>query len=331
MFSPAGESEKLEIELHHLKRSQLRYTEYVYSLDYIDISLLPNSQVAVVSLIEGHDVVFENYRDQTSSEPLISSMRNLEHIITLEKEAGAWKIASDEYEDYIWRVIRNTGLTKAEYLRFERDTKDSKIPYSEETAGTNNLCSLPDDASTYPYNRIEAVAYAQQWATAPPPYNLKYVDFTVYGGDCTNFVSQAIYEGGGALMVGDGTFGWYFNSINDYAPAWTGVYYLYKFVTQYEDWSLGPEGCQIPIDQALIGDVIQYSWDGDNYWDHSVMIVVAENTAPDERDYWVAGHSPDVDNYPYAYFSIEHPDMVYRFLHIERLDGFKVHMPSVNK
>jgi len=325
------ESEKLEIEILHLEQSQLRYTEYAYTLKYVDISIPPDSQVAVVSLIEGHDVVFENDRDVTSSEPLISSMRNLEHLITLQKEDGVWKIVSDEYEDYIWGVILRTGLTKAEYLSFDRDTRESTIPDSVEISGLNNLCSMPDDASTYTYNRTGAVAYAQQWATAPPPYNPKYVDFTVYGGDCTNFVSQAIYEGGGALMVGDGTYGWYFNSIDDYAAAWTGVYYLFKFVTQYTDFPVGPEGCQIPVDQALVGDVIQYSWEGDNYWDHSVMIVAAENSALDERDYWVAGHSPDVDNYPYEYFSIEHPDMVYRFLHIERLDGYRLNLPSVYK
>lgn len=325
------ESDKLEIELRHLERSQLRYKDYVFSLDYVDVSISPDAQTAVVSLIEGHDVEFGNSTGNTGSEPFISSMRNLEHRITLQKENGVWKIGSDEYEDYIWRVIRQTVFTKAEYLSFDLSGQDTPIPSSLDTNGVDNLCSLPDDGSTYAYNRSGAVAYAHEWATAPPPYNPKYIDFTVYGGDCTNFVSQVIYEGGGALMAGDGTYGWYFNSIDDYAAAWTSVYYLNKFVTQYTDFPLGPEGCEITIDQALTGDVIQYSWDGDNYWNHSTIIVAVEDSVPGERGYWVAGHSPDVDNYPFEYFNIDHPDMVYRFVHIERLDGFKLLLPSVYK
>lgn len=42
-----------------------------------------------------------------------------------------------------------------------------------------------------------------------------------------------------------------------------------------------------------------------------------------------AGHSPDVDNYPYEYFLIRNPDAVYRFLHIERVDGLRMYFPLI--
>ena len=130
-------------------------------------------------------------------------------------------------------------------------------------------------------------------------------------------------------MIGQGTYGWYYTNVDDYAAAWTSGYYLYTFITQYADFPVGPEGCEVTIDQAEIGDLIQYSWDGDYYWDHTVMIVYTEDDSQDDWNHWVAGHSPDVDFYPFAYFSIEHPAMVYRFLHIERLDGLKLYFPLI--
>jgi hypothetical protein len=177
------------------------------------------------------------------------------------------------------------------------------------------------------YDRSGAAAYAHQWATAPRPYNPDYFDFTDYGGDCTNFVSQAIREGGGAQMVGENTYGWYYHSVTDRSASWTGVYYLHKFVTLYADFPAGPEGCAVSVDQAEIGDVIQFSWEGDNYWNHSVIIVQTEDDPQGNRSHWVAGHTPDVDFYPYEYFLIGNPDAVYRFLHIERVDGVRLHLP----
>ena len=37
------------------------------------------------------------------------------------------------------------------------------------------------------YDRERAVAYAHQWAYSRNP---AYYDFSVLGGDCTNFISQ---------------------------------------------------------------------------------------------------------------------------------------------
>ena len=42
-----------------------------------------------------------------------------------------------------------------------------------------------------PYRRQQAVAYAHYWAYRRNP---SYYDFEAIGGDCTNFVSQCIFE-----------------------------------------------------------------------------------------------------------------------------------------
>ena len=48
------------------------------------------------------------------------------------------------------------------------------------------------------------------------------------------------------------------------------------------------------------------------------------------RYHWVAGHTEDTDNYPYTSYIYDHPDMVYRLIHIERIDGLvNVYLPIV--
>lgn len=190
---------------------------------------------------------------------------------------------------------------------------------------SNNLCSLQPDETAHPYSRSGAVAYAHQYALQP---NLDYYYFPDAYGDCTNFVSQAVYHGSSAQAVGSGTFGWYYGYFNDfehkdYSAAWTHVQYLYGFITEYYVWDKGPEGCEIPREStssALAGDLVQMDWNSeDDTWNHSVIIVrkITPPDGPDNPLYYVAGHSDDVDYYPLTAM----PGYDLRFVRIERIDG----------
>ena len=189
-------------------------------------------------------------------------------------------------------------------------------------------CNLQEDNSTYSYNRQGAVEYANEWALSRNPDYFDFSDPVLYGGDCTNFISQAIYEGRGALMTSDEwpTYGWYYRSGSDYAAAWTGVSPFYDFVTSpgYSVWDAGPEGCELDksqgLYQALEGDIIQYDWTNDGTWDHSAIIMHAVKSPPDWNLY-VDSHSPDLFSYVYTSFIYTYPGMNYRFIRIERLDG----------
>ena len=79
---------------------------------------------------------------------------------------------------------------------------------------------------TKPYNRERAVEYARKWALSRNPL---FFDFTGGGGNCTNFVSQSILAGT-LNMNPTPTFGWYYTSIDDRSPSWTGVREFYEFV-----------------------------------------------------------------------------------------------------
>lgn len=156
-----------------------------------------------------------------------------------------------------------------------------------------------------PYDREKAVAYAHKWAYGRNP---KYYDYSEVGGDCTNFVSQCIYEGSG-IMNYRPIYGWYYISGNNKSPSWTGVEYLYNFLINNQQ--IGPFGRIVRPEQALIGDIAQLSFDGINYT-HSPFIVETKNTA-DLSKIKIAAHTYDADYKPiseYSYVKI-------RFIHIE--------------
>ncbi len=118
-----------------------------------------------------------------------------------------------------------------------------------------------------PYNREDAVAYAHKWALSRNP---QYMSFSGIGGDCTNFVSQCLHAGG-APMNYLKTFGWYYVSPSDRAAAWTGVEFLYNFLTG--GYSPGPYATETEVLANLeTGDVIQVAFTPGRFG-HSLLVV----------------------------------------------------------
>ena len=124
-----------------------------------------------------------------------------------------------------------------------------------------------------PYQRAHAVEYARTWALSRNPL---FSRFDTFGGDCTNFVSQCIFVGS-CVMNETPTFGWYYRAAGDYAPAWTGVPYLYNFLT--ENMDVGPFGEEIPIESTEPGDVIQLGRNDGTFY-HTLIVVGMRDGVP---------------------------------------------------
>lgn len=137
------------------------------------------------------------------------------------------------------------------------------------------------------YNRLAAVQYARRWAFRRNPI---YYSFDEIGGDCTNFVSQAIYAGSGVMNFTPDT-GWYYISPDMRAPAWTSVQFFYNFITTNE--GPGPYGYEADLSEAQLGDVIQLAYNGNEAFTHTLIIVgVGRNPRP--GNIYLAAHSRDV-------------------------------------
>ena len=156
------------------------------------------------------------------------------------------------------------------------------------------------------YDRLAAVLYAHRWAYGRNP---RFYNYENIGGDCTNFASQCIFAGSGVMNFTP-TFGWYYINANEKAPAWTGVEYLYRFLTRNNP-SIGPVGRECSIEEVLPGDIVQLRFSGESF-QHSPVVVRANNPRT-PADILVAAHSQDADNRPlntYKYIEA-------RYIHME--------------
>ena len=149
------------------------------------------------------------------------------------------------------------------------------------------------------YNRQKAVAYAKEWAHKRNP---RYLDFEDIGGDCTNFASQCIYAGCGVMNYTK-TFGWYYISPENRAPAWTSVRYLYDFLISNK--GAGPYAADTTLDLAQPGDVIQLGNDNGEFYHSPVVVSVQHGMI------YVAAHTFDtymrpLDNYVFDNIRLLH-------------------------
>ena len=143
------------------------------------------------------------------------------------------------------------------------------------------------------YNRERAVEYAKKYAFSQNPV---FGNFRGIGGNCTNFVSQALYAGT-CVMNYTPTFGWYYRSLDDRSPSWTGVQYFYNFLTENRD--VGPFGREAGPDEVELGDIIQLGRQEDGFY-HTLLIV-----GFDGEDPLVAAQTDDAYGRPLSTYTFD--------------------------
>ena len=156
-----------------------------------------------------------------------------------------------------------------------------------------------------PYDRAAAVGYAHRWAYGRNP---AYYNFDELGGDCTNFASQCLYAGAGVMNF-TADFGWYYKSVSRRSPAWTGVPYLWNFLTR-RGQTPGPFAASAALEELEPGDLVQLAFTSGAPFAHTPVVVAVEGPGPE--GILVAAHSEDFDFRPLSTY----PYAAVRYLHI---------------
>ena len=159
--------------------------------------------------------------------------------------------------------------------------------------------------TTKNYDRNAAIAYAKKWALARNP---RYYNFDAVGGDCTSFVSQCLFAGSKKMNF-NYEKGWYYNNGYDKSPSWSGVEYLYKFLTANTGY--GPRGKSVSASEIVPGDIAQLSFSG-NKFEHSLFII---DGCSDLNKIAVAAHTYDVLGKKIGEYNFSK----IRFVHIENV------------
>lgn len=183
--------------------------------------------------------------------------------------------------------------------------------------------AIATPAEAYTYNRQGAVDYARANAYNDVPGSSY---FRNNGGDCTNFISQSLYNGGGMRQVVNSqnpALSWFYNGYyaGQYSPSWAGVQPFGNFVIASGRGTevLFATGTYylpgtVPI---KIGDIIQMDGaDGsvpDGIWDHT-MIITRVYTVQGFKLFDVTYHSTDHLDRPLSEVFNDHPSAKFRAL-----------------
>lgn len=135
------------------------------------------------------------------------------------------------------------------------------------------------------YDRRAALEYVRKWARSRNP---EYYDFSDIGGDCTNFASQCVFAGCGVMNFSP-ELGWYYLSLDDRSPSWTGASPFYDFMTS--NTGRGPFGEQTELDELTPGDIIELANERGVYY-HTLVLTAVRRTLF-SRQYYVSAHTRD--------------------------------------
>ncbi|HZU14839.1 MAG TPA: amidase domain-containing protein [Chloroflexota bacterium] len=138
------------------------------------------------------------------------------------------------------------------------------------------------------YSGTAAASYADTyWSN----YNPAWPSFANSGGDCTNFVSQALYAGGIAMRTSptySGNAAWYMIKVHNrwsYSNPWVNAQDDSVFLEQHLTgikvvatiYGAAP-GQTVSDGDAQPGDVVLYDWNNDGTFDHEAIVTASDGT-----------------------------------------------------
>lgn len=119
-----------------------------------------------------------------------------------------------------------------------------------------------------PYNRLNAVRYAEVW------WNQRNPGFPKMENDCTNFISQCLFAGG-LPMNGQPirNRGWWQQQAN-WSFSWAVANNLRWYLSRSGN-IIGAAEADKP-DKLVPGDVICYDFEGDGRWNHNTIVTALD-------------------------------------------------------
>jgi radical SAM superfamily enzyme YgiQ (UPF0313 family) len=131
-----------------------------------------------------------------------------------------------------------TIIKESPYLNKHYQDQENSKNSLKESVQTPSQALIPATSINHSYDRDAAVAYTNRFLDYAHK-NTAYGSFYSndgYGGDCTNFVNQAIHDptyGAGAVYDKVGTYQWYYTSMinQNNSLSWSAVDNFYIYMT----------------------------------------------------------------------------------------------------
>jgi hypothetical protein len=195
------------------------------------------------------------------------------------KQEGTWLISREWYLDPFQDSLQAKGLNAGEVKEYV-------------------LAQKKPDYQNLPERRLKAITYADHFAGAASngefgyKYNTEYPNYNHRGGDCSNYISQALHEGGGFRKGG----GWNCDRLSA-THAWCNASGLKNFLVYSGKASVTAKGPYSQIYKTVYklvpGDIVAYEEKGK-------VVHMAMVTAVDSKGYpLVNTHTTDRYHVPW--------------------------------
>ncbi|WP_371680418.1 amidase domain-containing protein [Streptomyces sp. NBC_01276] len=236
------------------------------------------------------------YKKLRGDEPATTDFRTRYELKLTSKKGGAWELNSIKSQENGPVAVNEPVAAKANVV------KDDGNQYPDGTpASTKYPAPAKPKAKTGgAYDYAAMAKYAEKyWSN----YNPAYRKFSGAGGDCTNFISQALKAGGWKAVPG---------STSDYRNWW------YDGARQSDSWVGANEWAWFTLSnqraanlanvyQTDVGDIVQVDFNKDGSKDHSMMVTYRSSAGMP----YVTYHSTNTYRKSLASLIASYPDAVY--------------------
>ena len=293
----------LLINSRKLERNKMTINNAKYDIIFDNID--KENDTVTVKVLENDYIHFDFMKG------IESKAYGVENTFVLKKTDNTYKIKSLRKVQDFYVMITNeykTGKSdkdaKKELDKMKEDyISDFKDEVSDFKTYLNRYENKKDTITKtcdYKYDRTKALNYAKKYVTSR---NSKWSNFSEYGGNCQNFASQVVYNGGVPMdLQGDAIWKYYGNELNETknksgrSPSWTGVTFFYDYAKVNKGYGLCAEVDINPF-YAEAGDIGQVGYN--NVYKHTVVIVgnIKDNNGK-ITDLLINSNSLNLENYP---------------------------------
>ena len=293
----------LLINSRKLERNKMTISNAKYDIIFDDIN--KKNDTVTVKVLENDYFHFDFMKN------IESKTYEVENTFVLKKTNNAYKIKSLRKVQDFYVMITNeykTGKSdkdaKKELDKMKEDyISDFKDEVSDFKTYLNRYENKKDTITKtcdYKYDRTKALSYAKKYVTNR---NSEWPNFSEYGGNCQNFASQVVYNGGVPMdLQGDAIWKFYGETLNETknksgrSTSWTGVTFFYDYAKANEGYGLCAEVDINPF-YAEAGDIGQVGYN--NAYKHTVVIIgnIKDNNGK-ITDLLINSNSLNLENYP---------------------------------
>ena len=270
-----------------------------YEIEITDVKKEENN--VIVEFKENDTFNFKFMKDITSKASGITNT------FTFIKKGNEYKIESiRKVQDYYIMFTNELDNIKSDkdienLLKNYKDTIDLEFENLKKSQEEFLKEGIPSFKCDNKYDREKALQYAKKYITTR---NKEWAVYDEYGGNCQNFASQVIYNGGIPMdIIGSGDEQWKHygteiiesNEKKGRSSSWTGVSKFYQYAKNNSGFGL----CAITdanIFSGEIGDITQVGYN--DSWNHTLVVVGNIKKKDLILDLLVNSNTINIENYP---------------------------------